>query len=259
MTPDTNLVAPAPEAQPQSFFGRLLGVYFSPGETFQAIGRRPDLILPIVLLMILGGTVGYVMINRVGVENFFRQSFEQAVASGRLTEEQAKTQLEQMSSGTASKLITVNFLVAGALGNLLIALGVAALFKLISMIMGIENDFKPLFSVTLYSFLAVSLISSVIVLILLYLKPVEEIDIQNLVGSNLAALIQLVGGRDALPKFLMGFARWIDLFFIWIFVLLAIGYAAVSRRLKTSTAAWIVGGMYLVAALIGATVFSFWG
>jgi hypothetical protein len=59
-------------------------------------------------------------------------------------------------------------------------------------------------------------------------------------------------GEDALPKYLMNLARYVDLFNIWLICLLAIGSAAVSRKLKTSTAAIWLGGAYAVMALIGA-------
>jgi hypothetical protein len=61
-------------------------------------------------------------------------------------------------------------------------------------------------------------------------------------------------GKDGLPKFIMALARWIDLFAIWMISLLAIGYAAVTRKLKTSTAAFAIGGLYAAAALIAAII-----
>jgi hypothetical protein len=89
--------------------------------------------------------------------------------------------------------------------------------------------------------------------IVLYLKPPEEIDINNLLGSNLAALLTVAVGKDGLPKFVMALARWVDVFGIWMLALLAIGYAAVTRNVKSSGFGIALGGIYLVLALIAAS------
>ena len=90
--------------------------------------------------------------------------------------------------------------------------------------MGIENGFKKLFSVSLYTFLAVGIISSILFIVVLFLKSPDEIDIQNMVGSNLAALLTMLFGKDGLPKFVMKLARWVDIFALWMVALLSIGY-----------------------------------
>jgi hypothetical protein len=52
----------------------------------------------------------------------------------------------------------------------------------------------------------------------------------------------------------MKLLEYVDVFAIWTIALLSIGYSAVSRKLKTSTAAiWLVGA-YAIIAIIG-TVF----
>jgi hypothetical protein len=252
-TPAVQTATPsAPEVAPQNFFSRLIGVLFSPGETFKEIGRAPRLLLPIIAMMLIGSVVSYLLIERIGIQNFFKAQFDQAVTSGRMSPEDASKQLSQITTGTAATITKASFPVIGALQGLIMSLIVAGLFKLISLMMGTDNEFKPLLSVTVYAFLAVSLISSVLLVIVLFLKSPEEIDINNLIGSNLNALLTLLVGKDGLPKFIMAFARWIDIFAIWIISLLAIGYAAVSKRLKVSTAAISLGTVYVLIALLGA-------
>jgi hypothetical protein len=79
-------------------------------------------------------------------------------------------------------------------------------------------------------------------------------DIRTILASNLGALLSNLLGDDALPKFLMRLLGWVDIFAIWIIALLSIGYSAVSRKLKTSTAATWLGSLYGIIALIGAAV-----
>lgn len=256
MNPELNYASqPAnatPEPAPQSFFNRLIGVWFSPGETFAEIGRAPRVLVPMLALMVIGAGAGYLMIERIGLRGFFSPQFEQAVASGRMSQEDADKQLETMTTGVAGTITKWSFPVIGLLQYPIVALILVGLTKLITMLMGGDNQFKPLLSVTLYALLGITIISSIIFVAAIYLKPPEEIDINNLVGSNLGALLAVAFGKDGLPKFVMALARWADVFGIWLITLLAIGYAAVTPRMKSSTFGMALGGIYLVMALIAA-------
>jgi Yip1 domain len=255
MAPEDNFssqpVTAAPEAAPQNFFSRLIGVWFSPGETFQEIGRAPRPLIPIIASIVLGLVIGFVLTQRLDVSTMMSKMFEKAVADGQMTQEQADQRVK-----VAASFGKAQFLLFGALGNLLIALIIAGIFKLVSMLMGTENQYPSLFVVTLYSFLAVGIISSILFIVTLYLKDPTEITFDNLgslVSSNLGALLSLALGEKALPKFVMALAQRIDVFSIWIITLLSIGYAAVSRRMKVGTAALWLTSLYVVYALIVAT------
>ena len=87
-------------------------------------------------------------------------------------------------------------------------------------------------------------------LILLFIKPVDEFDLNNPLGSNLAAVISMTGANP--PKFLKALLTYVDVFFIWKVVLMGIGFAAVSRKLKTSTAITATGVVAALFALAGA-------
>lgn len=262
MTPETNYASPAaePSAQPtaeiapRSFISRLIGVYFSPGETFKEIGLAPRPLAPIIALVLVGLLVGVVMISRVDFMQPAIERIEQSVASGQTTREQADRQLTMMRSPGMAMFMKVSTLLPVAASLPVSALIAAGLFKLFTNLLGKENRFGALFSVTLYAFLAVSIVQSLLFAVILLMKSPDEVDaqnLQNLVGSNLGALLAMAAGPNALPKFLMALASWVDVLSIWRIVLLAIGAAAVTPRLKTSTAGMVHAGMYLVAALIG--------
>jgi len=257
MNPDLSYASkPAsaePEPAPQNFFSRLIGVWFSPGETFAEIGRAPHVLAPMLALMLIGSVAGYLMIERVGVRGVFSPQLEQAVASGRMSQEDADKRLEAMTTGPAATITKWSFPVIGLVQYPIIALILVGLAKLITMLMGGENGFKPLFSVSLYAMLGTGIVTSALFIIVLYLKAPEEIDINNLVGSNLAALLSVMVGKDGAPKFVMALARWVDVFGIWLTALLAIGYAAVTRRIKPSTFGIALGVIYLLLALIAAS------
>lgn len=247
MTPENIVDVPAP----QNFFSRLIGVYFSPGETFKEIGLAPKIVMPLIVLALVGALVGIVMAQRLDTVKIASMGIEKAVADGKMTPEQAAPQLEAMRKNET--LIKASFPLFGILGSLITVFAVAGVFKLVSLILGTENTFMPILAVTLYAFLAISIISSVVFVVILFLKSPDEIDIQNPIGSNLGSLLTLFLSKESVPKFILAFANWMDVFSIWRLSLLAIGYAAVSRRLKTASAFTTLVVLYLGAALIAAT------
>lgn len=249
MTPETTIT---PDAPAGSLFSRLSGVYFSPGETFKEIGRSPSFLIPLFLLMLVGGLGAYLLIERMTVPGFFGAQFDQAIAQGSMTQEQATQQVEAMSK--YATWIKVGFFAWGFIQWAIIPLVLAGIAKLITMVLGTENKFKAVFSVTVYALLAVAILSTLVFVTTLYLKPVDEIDLRNLSMTSLGSFLTAMLGKDGLPKFIMALAGWIDLFAIWMIALLSIGYAAVSRKLKTASVAWALGGLYAVIALIGATI-----
>ena len=84
--------AATPEPAPQSFFSRLIGVYFSPGETFQGIGRAPRVLLPIIALALLTLLAIYITFSRLPMDKLFTQRIDEAEATGQLSKEQAEQQ-----------------------------------------------------------------------------------------------------------------------------------------------------------------------
>ena len=235
-----------------NFVRRLSGVYFSPGETFADIGRAAGVALPLILLLAL--TVGSALVTTVKLpmEKFMNEEVDRMVEEGRVSPEQAEAQREQMAKiAPYTRIITP---VTAAIFIVILTLAIAGVAKLVTMMMGIESRFAPLWSVTIYAFLAVSIISVTLFIFILFVKPVDEIDIRNPIGSNVAAFLPLFG-VTGLPKFVTGLLSYVDIFYIWKLILLGIGYSAVSTRLSTTTAVTVCGLSGLLFAIVAAA----WG
>jgi hypothetical protein len=227
-----------PEPTPQSFFNRLIGVYFSPGETFQEIGRAPRLLMPVIALVVFSLAGSSIVTSKMPWESMMEQQSQRQIDSGRVTPEQGELQKEQMRKLAPFFKFATPFFIT--VYSIILALILAGVAKLVSLMLATENNFKSLFAVAIYSVLAVSIISSILFIVLLFIKPIDDFDWENPLGSNLAALLPLIG-MESTPGFLKTFLTYIDVFFIWKLILLAIGFAAVSRKLKTSTAlTWVV-------------------
>lgn len=249
----------ANEPQPQkenvearNFFSRLGGVYFSPRETFLEIGSSPKVLTPIIAMIIIGLLVGFYLSKNLDLQSLIVNQMQKAIEQGRMTKEQMEQQMPFLL-----RLVSAQLLIGAAVGSLVLSLIIAAGFKLITTLIGAENRFKGIFTVTSYAMLAVSIIQSALLILVVQLKGPGELDVSNInsaLASNLGALVSSILSEDALPKFLMRLAGWVDIFAIWRIALLAIGYAAVSRKLKTATAATWLTAVYLVIALIGSAV-----
>jgi hypothetical protein len=255
---------PQPENTPQAggatsaaslgIIGRLSGIYFSPSETFPAIGKAPKFVIAMILTGIIAAISSVALTNRIGMENLVRKQMEPMVERGWMTQEQADLAVQQSTTGVRGTISKVQGPVFAAIGYGILILVVTALFKLISMVLGAENEFKQLLGVTAWTFLAISILHTALFLIVLYLKSPDDLDLFNPVGSNLGAVIGLVAEKA--PKFLKSLASWVDVFGIWRIALLSIGYAAVSRKLKTGTAAICLLILYFIGALIFSAIAS---
>src|SRR5205085_7020709 len=84
---------------------------------------------------------------------------------------------------------------------------------------------KRMMGIVGYSFLP-TLVSSLLALLVMYLKAPEDFNIQNPLAFNAGAFI----ANDA-PAWLKGFASSFDLFSFWIMGLMAIGVGAAARKM----------------------------
>ncbi|HKC88907.1 MAG TPA: YIP1 family protein [Blastocatellia bacterium] len=236
------------EAAPRNFFSRLIGVYFSPGETFAEMAQAPRALAPIIALTLLFIASGVFVASRMPMDKISEERIQQQIASGQITEERAEQQREQMRK--IAPFMKSIIPISTAIWAVVMVFAFAGLAKLVSMMMGIENKYMPLVSVTTYTMLAVYIVSTVIFAILLFIKPIDEFDWSNPVGSNLAALLAALG-VGGLSKFVKGLLSYVDVFYIWKVALIAIGCAAVSHKLKPSSAMVYAGVVACVVALIG--------
>jgi hypothetical protein len=254
---DTKPAGVEPEAAPQNFFSRLIGVWFSPGETFVEIGRAPRVLIPTLLVIILAGLSAYMLTDRYGYENLVRKQMESMANAGWVPQDKVEEMIQQSTTPSRITLGKIQAVANGVVFILVFLLIVAGLFKAFSAILGAQNTFKQILSVTAYSFLAIALIHTPVFAASIYLKDPAEIDMFNPVGSNLGAILALMG--VSLSKFVMGLASFIDVFSIWRLALLAIGYSAVSHKMKVGTAAIFLAILYALGALIGAAMASMFG
>lgn len=238
--------AAVPEA-PQSMgaLARVFGAIFSPRATFEDIARKPGWLLPVVILIILNLAVIGVFSSHIGWRAFMEKQDLQS--------RRAQQQMAQMTPQQQQHMLDVQVKVAPIFGYVFGVIGVPIVFLVIGAVfMGIFNatasaalDFKTSFSIAAHAWMPFSLLALLGILVM-YLKPPDTVNIQNLVASNVGALLS-----NSAPMWLQTLCGSLDIFSFWVIGLLAFGYSiARPKKLKMgATLAWVIG-VWIVFVLI---------
>jgi hypothetical protein len=249
----TTTSVPAPDAQSQpgiSPVGRVFGVFFSPKPTFEDIVRRPSWVLPFVLLTLFSIGVTFAINQRINWRQFMTQQIEKSPRSANMSAEQKEQQIEG-----GAKFTPIFTWAIGVCGPIIFILVVAlAMWGAYNLLGGANTNFGTAFAITSHAALT-GLVSSLLFILILYLKPYGTVDLENPVATNLAAFLP-----DDSAKWLVALLKSIDIFTFWTLILLAIGFAATNpKKLKGSkalTIAFSVWAVYVVCRVGGAWIFS---
>ena len=234
---DNAIATPAPGGEPNpNPFQRIIGVLFSPDATFASIARRPDWVVPLVLLLLVSMAAGFIMAPHIDFGAAAREGMEQ---NKNATPEQIEKAVR--ISGSIGKVLTYISPVLSLIGLLVIAGVVLLAFR----IFGGEGDFNQAFSVTCYSSIP-TIIKSVVTLIIVMAKggmiPAQAL--ATLVRSNLGFLVDYKTNPMAFAL-LSSF----DIFSVWFLALMIIGFSYVARVSKVKAAVTIISLWILVLLL----------
>lgn len=230
--------AAVPEA-PQSMgaFARVVGALFSPRATFEDIARKPGWLLPVVILIVLNLVVIGVFSSHIGWRAFMEKQDLQSRS--------AQQRMAQMTPQQQQHMLDVQVKVAPIFGYAAGVIGVPIVFLIIGAVfMGIFNatasaalDFKTSFSIAAHAWMPFSLLGLLGILVM-YLKPPDTVNIQNLVASNVGALLS-----NSAPMWLQTICSSLDIFSFWVIGLLAFGYSVARPKKLTmgTTLTWVIG------------------
>jgi len=222
------------------FFSRVTGALFSPTKTFAYLDKRPDIWGAMILIFIFVFCLMVLYAQKTDLEFVTRQQLEQTGRAEQMTEEQ----LDQ--AVTIGAKIGKYMLMIGPLFSPIGFLIVAGVLYLIFKLFQGETTFKKAFSVVTYSYLP-SIFSSIIGIILLLRSEVNKIPLESLVKSNLSILLT----QEETSVFLWSLASRVDIFTIWIVILLSIAMATI-KKTKLRNSFIVVGGLWIVWVLISA-------
>ncbi len=231
----------APEAQPRIHpFGRIIGVFTRPKQTFASIAERPSWVAPLLLMIVLATCVGALLNTKMNWGEYIRHKAEENPRFSQMSEEQKDQAVAGQVKFWASFSYGVG-MVAVPISVLLFALIYWGSFELFR---GAGLRYGQAFAITTHAFLPTA-ISSILALIILPLKAYGDVDPENVVATSLKAYLP-----ESAPKPLLALGGSLELFFIWCLVLVAIGFAAANpKKIKAGASFGIVFGLWAVWVL----------
>jgi len=240
----TTIAPPAPSPEPQqpsmSAISRIFGVFFSPGKTFADVVSRPSWLPPLLAITLLSLVVSFSLNQRMDWREVASQRIEKSPRASQLSAEQKEQQLA-MSAKISPAITYCIGLTFPILGALLIALVMMGAYNLMA---GAGVNYGTSLAITTHAFLP-GLLSSLIFLLVLWVRPPGTVDLDNPVATNIAAVLP-----EGTAPWLLALCKNLDAFVLWTLILIAIGFAAASpRKLKggkaftiafSALALWIV-------------------
>jgi hypothetical protein len=230
---------------------RLTGTLLSPGETFVDVNRKPTWLAPMIIGVITIIASSLFLTWRVHpnwdeiIRNQVKKRMEKSNQS--IPEDQLQQQIN------IGKTIAKFFPIIGAIFTPVFYLAVAGIFALGMMLIQAKTTFKKILSVVSWTFAAMGILSTIVMMASLMvrdeegLRNVDPSQPAGIVPTNLAVFL----ASDVSPV-IKAIAGSLDIFSIWILVLLSIGFAAIagSRKVTTGKAATVVFGFWLVFVVI---------
>ena len=231
------------EPPQMSEVGTLGNIFFEPGKTFEDLRRKPRFLIGGFLFIFLLCAFSFLFINKVGFEEMTRARMEASEQFKQMPSDQQKQMIEQQSSPVvriisyvATPIVWIIYLL---IGGLIYWLGANAMGGTMTFLRGL--------SVWIYSSLPPTIISMLANILILFLKSTDDIDIVKGQGGLIEANPSFFIDTKASPV-LGALLGTFDLFFIWGWILAAIGLRIVGKI--SSGAAW---GIVLILALFNIT------
>jgi hypothetical protein len=222
-------------------FGRLVGALVNPRPTFESIAAKPSWLLPFLLLILINILVIFSFSHRIGWHALIEQ---QLTTSSRYQQMTPAQQQQALARGL--KMAPMLGYIGGTVGNVIILLIVAGIFlAAFNIVFGSGIKFGQSLGITTHAFLP-GVLKGLIGLAVVWVRPPEGVNLQNLVMSNVGAFLP-----SGLPLWLQTLANSLDVFVFWMIALLAIGYTAASssRKVKFGSALAVVASIWLVFLL----------
>ena len=205
---------------------RIIGALFSPDETFRDIARKPDFLVPLLIVLVISTISGIVLAPRLDYDSLRPQM---AAKNPNLAPEDLDRMVKMAGAFGKVAAYASPLLIAGAF------VIIAAVLLLAFRLFGGEGTFRQAFSIVVYAWIP-RVIQALILTVIIAVKGTADVnDIPTLVRSNPAFLVDMTD-HPVLFSFLSTF----DVFTLWTIALLIVGFAYMSRFTKVRSATIIL-------------------
>ncbi|MFQ5709301.1 MAG: Yip1 family protein [bacterium] len=227
-----------PATQEMSAIEKIIGVFTSPGKTFQSIDQKPSWVLPVAVAVLV--SVIFVFTTQSIIVNEAITKQQEKMEERGMDADQIDQSLAMMEKGMKFSVPAFS-----VLGPVLVILIVAGIFFFVgNVVLGGMAPYKKVLAVTAFSWLIFSLGSLIALPIVLSRESIE-------VSFSLATLMS----EEAQQTFLYKFLSKLDVFSIWWVAVQSIGLAVI-YKMKTQKMATAVVAVFLIYAVVGSALAS---
>jgi hypothetical protein len=227
---------------------RVVDTFIAPTKTFTDILRSSSWWLPFLIGAILGLAFAYVILNKVGLPTLV----DGVIHHSKMLEDQINSATPDVAAKIRERIGT-NFkfsYAAPVIGLLIGVICAGILLGSANFIFGGKAKYKQMLAVWFYGTLPLVLFNLLVIVSAYTGLGGDSFDINNALGTNIGYYLS---GGDT-PHWLVTLLSSVDIFAIWIAVLLTIGVSIVAG-IKRSSAAIVVFGwwfLFVMLKVIGA-------
>ena len=236
---------PEPPGEPvMSTPETLTSIFFEPGRVFEALRARPRFL--VATLVMIGAILLFtgLFISKIGYENIVRASIENNPRVAEMPADQKDQIVQQQTKPVFKSLAYIGPIIV----TFIILFAGAALYLLGTMMMAKSISYKQALAVWAYSSLPPVLLSTLLNIVLLFIKPLDDADVANARGGLVHANLGLLVNAKASPA--LGTALGaIDVFALYGLFLAALGLRKVGK-LSSGTAWAIVLIIWLLFVIV---------
>lgn len=223
---------------------RIVNVFFAPSKTFADIRRSARWWGPFVVACLLSYVLTFAVSNKVG----WNQAAENTMKMRPKQYEKIEALPPDQQAATMGRVATTmkGFSYCAPLLFLLFDLVIAGvLLATFNFGIGTEIRYSQALALMFYSGLVLSLKAALGAVTLFAGMNAETFNFSNYVGSNPAYYMSIADT----PPWLYNVLSYLDVFTIWMYILLGMGFAIVGRK-KIATGISVMAGWYVVVVLI---------
>jgi hypothetical protein len=223
---------PDPASARPAAVDTLVGLYTEPGETFRALASWPSFVVPVVGAVLLNVIFTFVWLHKADRVELSRRQMQEAGVFDRIPAEQHEA-VVQRQARMLPFFAWVGAILFGPIGLVVLS----ALFLFVyRFFYAASTTFAQSVTVVAWTFFAVALVTTPVIMLILALKGDWSVDPRNVVQANLGSVVN----KAAVPKPVHALLDSLDLFSAWTLFLLSAGYAATARRSVGAAAVGVV-------------------
>jgi hypothetical protein len=222
---------------------RVVDTFVAPTKTFTDILRDSSWWLPYVIAAVVGLTFAYVILHKIGLPTLV----DGVIRNSKMLEDQIANATPDVAARIRGRIET-NFKIAYAAPVIGLVIGLicaGVLLGTANFVFGGRAKYKQMLAVWFYATLPLVLFNLLIIGSAYAGLTGDSFDINNALGTNIG--YYLAGGDT--PHWLVTLLASVDLFAIWIAILLTVGVSIVAG-IKRSLAAVVVFGWWFIFVVL---------